>query len=83
MLFGDTKAERFLCAIGYILPIYFLLALIYKKRDIEEMEKYYEEGDIKHDYLVLWGYVVLTCLVFVFIVLLRKNYEVNAGLNNL
>lgn len=82
MLFGDTEAERFFCAIGYILPVYFLLALIYKKSDFEEMEKFYEIADIKHDYLVLWGYVVLTFLAFVLIVLLRKNYDLNNALND-
>ena len=79
MLFGDTKFEKFLCAVGYILPTYLILALIYKETDIKKIEKYYETADIKHDYLVLWGYVVLTCLAFVFIVLLRQNYEVNSA----
>ena len=73
-----TKFEKFLCAVGYILPIYLILALIYKESDIKKLEKYYEEADIKHDYLVLWGYVVLTCLAFVFIVLFRQNYEGNS-----
>lgn len=77
MLLGSNKIERFLCAMGYLIPVYFILTLFFKKRDIPEMEKYYEEGDIKHDYLILWGYVVLNCLAFVFIVLLRKNYEGN------
>lgn len=67
---GDNKVEKLMWTFLFMLPIYIILAFLFKKNEIKNIR---DDADIKKQYILPWSYVILTFLSLTLLVLWRSN----------